>query len=74
MILETTQSWINNHPIIVVPLLLLIAFLLYRITRFLLARGAFFIALRTETVYDDLIVDRLQPFRFAWLLPLLLIY
>ena len=54
--------------------MLLIAFLLYRITRFLLARGAFFIALRTETVYDDLIVDHLQPFRFAWLLPLLLIY
>jgi miniconductance mechanosensitive channel len=74
MILETTQSWINNNPIIVVPLMLLIAFLLYRITRFLLARGAFFIALRTETVYDDLIVDHLQPFRVAWLLPLLLIY
>ena len=54
--------------------MLLIAFLLYRITRFLLARGAFFIALRTETVYDDLIVDHLQPFRVAWLLPLLLIY
>jgi miniconductance mechanosensitive channel len=74
MTFETTQSWINSNPIIVVPLMLLIAFLLYRITRFLLARGAFFIALRTETVYDDLIVDHLQPFRFAWLLPLLLIY
>ena len=74
MTFETTQSWINNNPIIVVPLMLLIAFLLYRITRFLLARSAFFIALRTETVYDDLIVDHLQPFRVAWLLPLLLIY
>ena len=74
MTFETIQSWINNNPIIVVPLVLLIAFLLYRATRFLLARGAFFIALRTETVYDDLIVDRLQPFRFAWLVPLVLIY
>jgi miniconductance mechanosensitive channel len=32
------------------------------------------IAIRTETVYDDLVVDRLRPFRFAWLLPLGLIY
>ena len=71
---ETIESWINNYPIIVVPLVIVIAFLLYRGTRFLLARGMFFIVLRTETVYDDLIVDHLQPFRFAWLVPLLLIY
>ena len=74
MLIETIESWINNYPIIVVPLVLLIAFLLYRGTRYVLARGLFFIALRTETVYDDLFVDRLQPFRFAWLVPLLLIY
>jgi len=74
MLIETIESWINNYPIIVVPLVLLIAFLLYRGIRYVLARGLFFIALRTETVYDDLFVDRLQPFRFAWLVPLLLIY
>jgi miniconductance mechanosensitive channel len=74
MTIDTIQSWINNNPIIVVPLVLLFAFLLYRGTRFLLASSAFFIELRTETVYDDLFVDRLQPFRFAWLLPLVLIY
>ena len=74
MLIETIESWINNYPIIVVPIIGLIAFLLYRATRFVLARGLFFIAIRTETVYDDLFVDRLQPFRFAWLVPLLLIY
>ena len=74
MLIETIESWINNYPIIVVPLVLLIAFLLYRGIRYVLARGLFFVALRTETVYDDLFVDRLQPFRFAWLVPLLLIY
>ena len=71
---ETVESWINNYPIIVVPIIGLIAFLLYRATRYVLARGLFFIAIRTETVYDDLIVDRLQPFRVAWLVPLLMIY
>jgi miniconductance mechanosensitive channel len=74
MTIETIESWINNYPIIVIPVVILFAFLLYRATRYVLARGAFFIALRTETVYDDLIVDRLQPFRVAWLVPLLLIY
>ena len=74
MLIEAIESWINSYPIIVVPLVLLIAFLLYRGIRYVLARGLFFVALRTETVYDDLFVDRLQPFRFAWLVPLLLIY
>lgn len=74
MLIETIESWINNYPIIVLPIVGLIAYLLYRAIRYVLARGLFFIAIRTETVYDDLIVDRLQPFRVAWLVPLLLIY
>lgn len=74
MSIETIESWINSYPFIVIPIVLLIAFLVYRATRFVLARGLFSLALRTETVYDDLIVDNLQPFRFSWLLPLLLIY
>ncbi|UCF29481.1 MAG: mechanosensitive ion channel, partial [Chloroflexota bacterium] len=74
MLIEIIESWINNYPIIVLPIVGLIAYLLYRATRYVLARGLFFIAIRTETVYDDLIVDRLQPFRVAWLVPLLLIY
>lgn len=74
MLIETIESWINSYPFIVIPIVLLIAFLAYRATRFVLARGLFSLALRTETVYDDLVVDNLQPFRFSWLLPLLLIY
>jgi len=72
--LETIRNFSSNTPYLFFPLLALIAYLLYRGTKFILARLSYQIALRTETIYDDLFVDRLQPFRFSWLLPLLLIY
>lgn len=74
MILESIQNLSSNLPYLFFPLLFLLSFLLFLVTRFVLARLSYWIALRTETVYDDLFVDRLQPFRFAWLLPLLLIF
>ena len=61
-------------PYLYFPALIFLAYLLYRGTKFILARISYRIALRTESIYDDLFVDRLQPFRFSWLLPLLLIY
>jgi miniconductance mechanosensitive channel len=74
MTFDSIQSWITANPYLFFPVVLLIGYLLYRITKFILARGSYRIALRTDTVYDDLIVDQLQPFRVAWLVPLLLIY
>jgi miniconductance mechanosensitive channel len=38
-----------------------------------IARLAYRIALHTENVYDDLFVDRLQPFRFVWIIPLVIL-
>ncbi len=73
MTFETIQNWIIANPYIFFPVVLLIGYLLYRITKFILARGSYRIAFRTDTVYDDLIVDQLQPFRVAWLVPLVLI-
>jgi len=74
MFLDTIQNFSAALPYLFFPLLILVAYLLYRGTKFILARLFYRIAMRTETIYDDLIVDRLQPFRFAWLLPLLLIF
>ena len=74
MPVETIQNFIASYPIIFIPLAIIIAYLLYRLTKFVLARGSFWIALRTETIYDDLMVDALMPFRVAWLVPLLLFY
>ncbi len=74
MVVDTIQKLSSNLPYLFFPLLFLLSFLLYRVTRFILARLLYWVALRTKTIYDDLFVDRLQPFRFSWLLPLLLIF
>jgi miniconductance mechanosensitive channel len=74
VVVETIQNLSSNLPYLFFPLLFLLSFLLYRVTRFILARLLYWVALRTKTIYDDLFVDRLQPFRFSWLLPLLLIF
>lgn len=72
--IEAIQIFSSDMPYLFFPILILIAFLLYRGTQFVFARISYRVALRTETIYDDLFVDRLQPFRFAWLLPLLVIF
>lgn len=74
MSVDAIQGFIAAYPFIFIPLAIIIAYLLYRLTKWILARGSFWIAFRTENVYDDLMVDALMPFRVAWLVPLLLLY
>jgi miniconductance mechanosensitive channel len=74
MSIDAVQDMFADFPYIFIPLAVIIAYLIYRLTKFILARGAFWIAFRTETTYDDLMVDALLPFRVAWLLPLILFY
>lgn len=71
---EEIQKIVSENLFLFIPIVIILSYFLYRITRFILARGSYRIALRTENVYDDLIVDNLQPFRIAWLVPLLIIY
>lgn len=74
MWLENIQIFSSDMPYLFFPALILAAYLLFKGTKFILARISYRVALGTNTIYDDLFVDRLQPFRFSWLLPLLLIY
>lgn len=72
--MDAVQQWMMNFIYITIPVLIILAYLLFRGTQYVLARAAYFFALRSKNIYDDLFVDRLQPFRVAWLLPLWLIY
>jgi miniconductance mechanosensitive channel len=72
MTVDAIQDFLATYPALIIPLAIGIAYLLYRLTRFIFARGSYWIAFRTETTYDDLMVDALFPFRIAWLLPLIL--
>jgi miniconductance mechanosensitive channel len=74
MTVEAIRDFIANYPVLFIPLAIIVAYVLYRLTRFVLARVSFWIAFRTESTYDDLMVDALYPFRVAWLVPLLLFY
>jgi miniconductance mechanosensitive channel len=44
------------------------------IARYFIARGLVHLSTRTENKYDDVMVEKLRPFRFAWVAPLLVIY
>jgi miniconductance mechanosensitive channel len=74
MSVDAVQDMFADFPYIFIPLAIIIAYLIYRLTKFVLARGSFWIAFRTESTYDDLMVDALIPFRVAWLVPLALFY
>ncbi|MGV7223492.1 MAG: mechanosensitive ion channel domain-containing protein [Nitrospinales bacterium] len=67
--LDTIYSFINSHPLSSYLIAVFISGALSPLLRMLIGRLAFTIAIRTETVVDDLIVDALRPFRFVYVLP-----
>jgi miniconductance mechanosensitive channel len=51
-----------------------IAALIFLITRWLLATTLNYIASRSKTRYDNILIENLKPFHLAWITPLLVIY
>ena len=78
MTIEVVQIWIDQNPTlapwVVVAAVIIFSVICYLIARNLIARGMVTLSHRTESNYDDIIVDSLRPFRFAWIAPLLIIY
>jgi miniconductance mechanosensitive channel len=75
---QTVQAWIAGHPAqapwVLGTIALVASALVYVVARYLIARGLVYLAQRTENKYDDIVVARLRPFRFAGVAPLLIIY
>jgi miniconductance mechanosensitive channel len=74
MNLDSIKVWINHYPFIALAATILLSFITYALTRFILQRLLLSIVSRTKTLYDDLIVENLHPFSIAWLVPLSIIY
>ncbi|MGD9316232.1 MAG: mechanosensitive ion channel [Anaerolineae bacterium] len=78
MTIEAVQIWIQQNPTlapwVVLAALIVSCVVSYLIARNLIARGLVALSRRTESRYDDIFVDNLRPFRFAWIAPLLIIY
>ncbi len=68
------QAWIEARPYAVGAVIFLLSLLTFIIARAVLSRGLTYFAGRTNTHVDDILVEKLRPFRIALLAPLVLIY
>jgi miniconductance mechanosensitive channel len=75
---EEIQTWIDQSPALapwaIGAMAIVLSVVVLLIARFIISRGLVYLSKRTETKYDDIVVEHLRPFRFAWIAPLLLIY
>lgn len=64
----TLMPWVLGGAVVVLSVVV------FLIARYFIAQGLVYLSTRTKNEYDDVIVDKLRPFRFAWVAPLLVIY
>lgn len=78
MTAEDVQSLTNLDPSLMPWVLggavVIMSVVVFLVARYFIARSLVYLSLRTENRYDDVIVEKLRPFRFAWIAPLLVIY
>jgi len=73
MTIPELQLWIDQNPSLAFVVIIFVSVLGFFAARFIIARGLVYLAKRTETKYDDIVVEHLHPFRVAWLAPLIVI-
>ncbi len=78
MTIQDIQTWLDVGPTVAPWLaagaVLASSLIVFVITRVFIARGLVYLAERTESEFDDIVVEQLRPFRVAWIAPLLVIY
>lgn len=78
MSIEAIQAWLDANPTwapwALVGILLVLDAALFFVVRNLLARGLIYLTRRSKSKIDDIIVQHMRPYRFAWIAPLLLTY
>ena len=68
------QDWIGKNQTWALVITIVLSAVGYLIARFIIGRGLIYIAKRTKTKYDDIVVNHLRPFRVAWAAPLIVLY
>lgn len=75
---ENIQAWIDLNPTLAPwalgGVMVIMSVVMFLIARYFVARGLTYLVKRTENKYDDILMEKLRPFRFAWIAPLLVIY
>ena len=67
--MEPLTSFIELHPGLTYGAVVVVAVVASPFLQALVGRAALRLAIRTETVVDDLFIDALRPFRFVYALP-----
>lgn len=68
------QQWIEQNPLLAIGAIILLSLVLLFIARLVIGRGLTYLARRTNTQYDDILLESLHPYRISWLAPLIFIY
>ena len=66
--------WSTQNPALAISGVIILSVALFFFVRATIARGLIYIAARTASKVDDMVVRNLHPFRVTWLAPLLVIY
>lgn len=74
MLPSDITNYFDANPAISIFSVLIASIIVFLFTRFIIGRALVYIAKRTETKYDDILVEHLKPYRVAWIAPLLVIY
>lgn len=74
MTVDQFQTWFNQSPFITLSLSISAVLILYLFTRNVIARGLMYLASRTKTKVDDILVKHLKLLRVSFLAPLTAIY
>lgn len=72
--MQQLSTIIGQHPEISYAVVVLVTLLLSPFLQKIIGRFAFRVAINTDSVVDDLVVDALRPFRFVYVIPVALAF
>ncbi len=68
------QKLVSEDPTMAFLIIVGVSVLVFFVSRFIVGKALVYLAKRTESKIDDIIVEHLKPFRVVWLSPLLILY
>lgn len=74
MDITAIQTWINQNPEMAFGAAALAGVMSLLIVRYIIGKGLYYLASRTETKYDDIIVEKLKPYRISYVALLMFLY
>jgi len=78
MVIEGLRAWAEANPAqapwVFAGLAVILNGIVFFVARNLLARGLIYLTRRSESRVDDVLVEHMRPYRYAWVAPMLLTF